>query len=147
MKQRILTGAALMAFLVLVFFTKGVTPYVVLGETGVIGASVFIVFLFVFYSTCLKRRYLSTLTMFTCMFAANLADSTFFSPGGIGGYLWIMSCVGGFGIDMISIRQSHGIWRGPGDDRFGNHLPPPGAFEPPPPPKPKRLTSGRIVYE
>jgi hypothetical protein len=126
---------------------KGVTPYVVLGETGIMGAIVFIVFLFVFYGTCLKRRYLSTLTMFTCMFVANLADSTFFSPGGCGGFLWIASCVGGFGIDLISIRQAHGIWRGPGDDRFGNHLPPPGAFEPPPPPKPKRLTSGRIVYE
>ncbi len=126
---------------------KGVTPFVVLGETGLMGAGVFIVFLCVFYGTCLKRRYLSTLTMFTCMLVANLADSTFFSPGGGGGFLWIASCVGGFGIDMISIRQAHGIWRGPGDDRFGNHLPPPGAMPPPPKPKPKRLASGRIVYE
>ena len=124
---------------------KGVTPYVILGETGIFGALVFLVFLFVFYGTCLKRRYLSTLTMFTCFLIANLADSTFFSPGGCGGFLWIASCVGGFGIDMISIRQAHGIWRGPGDDRFGNHLPPPGI---PPPPRPKRktLSSGRVIY-
>lgn len=126
---------------------KGVTPYVILGETGIMGAGVFLIFLFVFYGTCLKRRYLSTLTMFTCMLVANLADSTFFSPGGAGGFLWIASCIGGFGIDMIYIRQSHGIWRGPGDDRFGNHLPPPEFMGAPPPPKPKRLASGRIVYE
>ena len=124
---------------------KGVTPYVILGETGIFGALVFLVFLFVFYGTCLKRRYLTTLTMFTCMLVANLADSTFFSPGGAGGFLWIASCVGGFGIDMISIRQAHGIWRGPGDDRFGNHLPPPGAV-PPPKPKRKKLASGRVIY-
>ena len=124
---------------------KGVTPCVVLGETGILGAMVFLVFLFVFYGTCLKRRYLTTLTMFTCFMVANLADSTFFSPGGGGGFFWIASCVGGFGIDLISIRQSHGIWRGPGDDRFGNHLPPPGM---PPPPRPKRKTlpSGRVIY-
>lgn len=125
---------------------KGVTPFVVLGETGLIGAGVFIVFLFVFYGTCLKRRYLSTLTMFTCMLVANLADSTFFSPGGVGGFLWIASCVGGFGIDLISIRQAHGIWRGPGDDRFGNHLPPPELLEEQSRPKEKTLASGRKIY-
>lgn len=92
---------------------KGVTPYVILGETGILGAIVFVIFLFSFYMTCLRRRYLALLTMFTCMLAANLADSTFFSPGG-GGFSWIMSCVGGFGLDMISIRQAHGVWRGPG---------------------------------
>ena len=125
---------------------KGVTPLVVLGETGLMGAGVFAIFLFVFYGTCLKRRYLSTLTMFTCMFVANLADSTFFSPGGVGGFLWIASCVGGFGIDMISIRQAHGIWRGPGDDRFGNHLPPPELLEDRPRPKEKTLASGRKIF-
>ena len=124
---------------------KGVTPFVVLGETGIFGAIVFLAILFTFYGTCLKRRYLTTLTMFTCFLVANLADASIFSPGGGGGFGWIASCVGGFGIDMISIRQAHGIWRGPGDDRFGNHLPPPGM---PPPPKPKRKTlpSGRVIY-
>lgn len=85
---------------------KGVTPYVVLGETGLVGTGVFLIFLFVFYGTCLKRRYLATLTMFTCFLVANLADSTLFSPGGGGGFGWIVSCIGGFGIDLMSLRQA-----------------------------------------
>ena len=89
---------------------KGVTPYVILGETGLIGALVFIVFLMSFYSTCLRRRYLALMTMFTNMLVCNLADSTFFSPSGLGGLLWITSCVGGFSIDLISIRMAHGVW-------------------------------------
>ena len=85
---------------------KGVTPYVILGETGLVGTGVFLIFMCVFYGTCLKRRYLALLTMFTCMFVANLADSTLFSPGGLGGFLWITSCVGGFGIDMMTLRMA-----------------------------------------
>lgn len=92
---------------------KGVTPYVILGETGVIGAVVFVIFLFSFYATCLRRRYLALMTMFTNMLVCNLADSTFFSPGGLGGLLWITSCVGGFSIDLISIRMAHGVWSYP----------------------------------
>ena len=92
---------------------KGVTPFVILGETGLMGATVFLIFLIVFYSTCLKRRYLSLLTSFTCVLVCNLADSTLFSPGGLGGFLWITSCVGAFGTDLISIRQAHGVWTGP----------------------------------
>ena len=89
---------------------KGVTPYVILGETGVVGAVVFVIFLISFYATCLRRRYLALMTMFTNMLVCNLADSTFFSPGGLGGLLWITSCVGGFSIDLISIRMAHGVW-------------------------------------
>ena len=92
---------------------KGVTPYVILGETGLMGAGVFVIFLISFYTTCLKRRYLALLTLFTCYLVINLADSTLFSPGG-GGVFWIFSCLGGFGIDMISIRQANGVWTGPG---------------------------------
>ena len=125
---------------------KGVTPLVILGETGIFGSVVFLAFLFTFYGTCLKRRYLSTLTMFTCFLVANLADASIFSPGGGGGFGWIASCVGGFGIDMISIRQAHGIWRGPGDDRFGNHLPPPELLENRPRPREKTLASGRKIF-
>ena len=92
---------------------KGVTPYVILGETGIMGAIVFLIFLISFYATCLKRRYLTLLTTFTCVLVSNLADSTLFSPAGLGGFLWIASCVGGFGVDLISIRQTHGVWTGP----------------------------------
>ena len=90
---------------------KGVTPYVILGETGMVGATVFVVFLISFYTTCLAKRYLALLTMFTCVLVANLADSTLFSPAGLGGFLWIASCIGGFGIDLISLRQSQISWR------------------------------------
>ena len=89
---------------------KGITPLVVLGETGIVGAIVFTIFIFSFYATCLRRRYLALMTMFTCMLVCNLADSTFFSPSGLGGFLWIMSCVGGFSIDLISIRMAHDVW-------------------------------------
>lgn len=92
---------------------KGVTPYVILGETGVVGAVVFVIFLFSFYTICFRRRYLALMTMFTNMLVCNLADSTFFSPGGLGGLLWVASCVGGFSIDLISIRMAYGAWSYP----------------------------------
>ena len=112
---------------------KGVTPYVILGETGLCGATIFLIFLAAFYGTCLKRRYLALLTSFTCVLVANLADSTLFSPGGLGGFLWITSCVGAFGTDLIAIRQTHGLWCGPGG---GNRpQPPPMGGMPPPPPR------------
>lgn len=85
---------------------KGVTPVVVLGETGLVGGAVFIVFLCTFYTTCLRRRYFALMNMFTCTLIANLADSTLFSPAGLGGFLWVMSCVGGFGIDLMTNRNA-----------------------------------------
>jgi len=85
---------------------KGVTPYVILGECGVLGAVAFFVFLCAFYGTCFKRRYLSLMASFTCMLVANLADSTFFSPTGMGGFMWAISCLGAFSTDMIALRIS-----------------------------------------
>ena len=117
---------------------KGVTPYVILGETGLVGAGVFLIFLCVFYGTCLKRRYLALLTMFTCNLVANLADSTLFSPGGLGGFLWITSCIGGFGIDIMALRMA----RHPFDAGFGvPALPSMRQLQP------RRLPSGRVIYE
>lgn len=117
---------------------KGVTPYVILGETGLVGTGVFLIFMCVFYGTCLKRRYLALLTMFTCVLVANLADSTLFSPGGLGGFLWITSCIGGFGIDMMALRMA----RHPFDAGFGApSLPSMQQLQP------RRLPSGRVVYE
>ena len=91
---------------------KGVTPVVVLGETGLLGGVVFVIFLVSFYATCIRRRYLALMNLFTCMFVANLADSTMFSPAGLGGFLWVVSCVGGFGIDLLAIRMAKmRFWR------------------------------------
>ncbi len=85
---------------------KGVTPYVILGETGIIGASVFLIFLLVFYGTCFKRRYMSLMTCFTCFLTANLADSTLFSPSFLGGFMWTLSCVGAFSTDILAKRMT-----------------------------------------
>ena len=94
---------------------KGVTPYVILGETGVIGAIAFLIFLCSFYSQCVKHGYMSLMTNFTCFLVANLADSTLFSPSGLGGFMWIVSCIGAFSTDCLAkrlhwMRQEEG-WR------------------------------------
>ena len=117
---------------------KGVTPYVILGETGLVGAGVFLIFVVVFYATCLKRRYLALLTLFTCNLVTNIADSTLFSPGGMGGFLWITSCVGGFSIDMMALRMA----RHPFDAGFG--APSLASMRQL---QPRRLPSGRVIYE
>lgn len=85
---------------------KGVTPYVILGECGILGAGAFLVFLCAFYGTCLKKHYLSLLTAFTCLLVANLADSTLFSPSGMGGFMWAISCIAAFSTDILSQRIS-----------------------------------------
>ena len=117
---------------------KGVTPYVIPGETGLVGTGVFLIFLFTFYGTCLKRRYLALLTLFTCNLVTNLADSTLFSPGGLGGFLWITSCVGGFSIDLMALRMA----RHPFDAGFGVPVLPVMRQL-----QPRRLPSGRVVYD
>ena len=117
---------------------KGVTPYVILGETGLVGTGVFLIFLCVFYGTCLKRRYLALLTLFTCVLVTNLADSSLFSPGGAGGFNWIISCVGGFSIDLMAIRLN----QHPFDAGFG--APSLASMRQL---QPRRLPSGRVVYD
>ena len=81
---------------------KGVTPYVILGETGALGAFAFLIFLSAFYATCFRRGYMSLMTNFSCFLVANLADSTFFSPSGLGGFMWIVVCIGAFSTDCLS---------------------------------------------
>ena len=117
---------------------KGVTPYVILGETGLVGAGVFLIFMIAFYGTCIKRRYLSLMTSFTCVLVANLADSTLFSPGGLGGFLWITSCVGAFSTDLMALRMA----RHPFDAGFGVPVLPVMRQL-----QPRRLPCGRVVYD
>ena len=85
---------------------KGVTPYVILGEAGLMGAIAFLVFLSTFYSACFKRGYMALMTNFTCFLVANLADSTFFSPSGLGGFMWTVACIGAFSTDCLAKRIS-----------------------------------------
>ena len=79
---------------------KGLLPLMVLGETGVIGASVLFLFVLCFIYLCHRRRYVATLTLFCAMLICNMGEATFFSPTAVGGCFWIVACVGGFAIDM-----------------------------------------------
>ncbi len=89
---------------------KGVLPLMVLGETGVVGFSVFLLFLCLFYARCLKRKYVVTATMFTLFLMTNVAEATFFSPAGQGGILWAISIVGGFSVDMLVKSRQQRMW-------------------------------------
>lgn len=84
---------------------KGVLPMMILGETGVVGASAFLVFLFCFYGTCLSRRYVATLALFTTVLVANLGEAIFFAPSAIGGVLHLVALVGGYAIDLTTLRD------------------------------------------
>lgn len=80
---------------------KGLLPVMVLGETGLVGAACFLFFLLSFYVTAVKRQLFITITLFGVFFTANLGEATFFSPGGMGGTLWMISAIGGFVLDTI----------------------------------------------
>lgn len=84
---------------------KGVLPVMVLGETGVVGAVVFAIFLISFYTTSCSRRLYVTAALFTVLLATNMGEATFFSPGGGGGVLWTISIIGGYCIDMQLSRE------------------------------------------
>lgn len=86
---------------------KGLLPMAILGEGGIVGSIAFIVFLICFYTTCARKKLHITIAMFTTFLATNIGEATFFSPGGIGGILWMICVVGGFALDtmMLSGRQ------------------------------------------
>lgn len=91
---------------------KGILPLMVLGETGVAGFVVFSLFLLHFFVTCWRKRYSATLTLFTVFLATNMAEGTFFSPGGAGGVQFVVSILGGFVIDMnvlLVSRKKHAV--------------------------------------
>lgn len=80
---------------------KGVLPIMVLGETGILGAIAFLVFLVSFYATCVRKKYYCCATLHTLFLVSNMAEATYFSPGGIGGYVWVLTVGGGFIIDTV----------------------------------------------
>lgn len=99
---------------------KGVLPVMVLGETGIVGAVLFAFFLISFYATAARRRLYVTMTMFTLLLASNMGEASFFSPGGIGSVLWILSVCGGFVIDTILLyerRMRSCEWQAKGQPR------------------------------
>ena len=80
---------------------KGVLPVMVLGETGIVGAVFFMMFLVAFYIGSSRRKLYVTLALFTVMLASNMGEATFFSPGGMGGLLWAICVIGGYCIDIM----------------------------------------------
>lgn len=83
---------------------KGNVLAAVLAETGILGGFAFLCFLISFYSTCMSKRYMALMTMFTCFLISNMGECTFFSPTALGGIMWLCACIGGFCIDLIVIR-------------------------------------------
>ena len=91
---------------------KGLAPVMVLGETGIFGELCFIIFLATFYGSCMRRKYIVTLSLFTVFLVTNMGEATMFSPGGGGGIMWMMSVVGGFTLDtyLLYRRQLEQQW-------------------------------------
>ena len=79
---------------------KGILPIMVLGETGIIGSVAFVLFLFMFFHDASLKGYTATITLFLALLVTNMAEATFFSPSGGGGFLWMVTVCGGFLIDM-----------------------------------------------
>lgn len=94
-------------FVISASIEKGVLPVMVLGETGVLGATFFFLFLASFFYTCSRRKYYITITLFSVFLVTNLGEATFFSPGGGGGFLWMLCVVGGFSLDTILLYRSN----------------------------------------
>ena len=85
---------------------KGVLPLMVLGETGVIGEIVFLAFIISFFSAGVRRRLYITVAMMCVLLTTNLGEATFFSPGGLGGILWMVCIIGGYVLDMsLALRE------------------------------------------
>lgn len=101
---------------------KGLLPAVIIGETGVVGAVVFTVFLVSFYGMCSVRRLRTTVTLFTVLVATNFGEATFFSPGNTGGFVWIVCLLGGYVIDL-SVLDGDRMWMRQQEFGYGaNHL-------------------------
>lgn len=82
---------------------KSVLPLMVLGETGVVGGIVFLIYIISFYAGCIKKRYYCCATLHTVFLVTNMAEATYFSPGGAGGYMWVLCVGGGFVVDMVAL--------------------------------------------
>ena len=87
---------------------KGILPIMVLGETGIVGEIVFIAFLISFFSAGGRRHLYLSIAMMSLLLVTNLGEATFFSPGGVGGTLWIMCVVGGYALDVSFSSISFG---------------------------------------
>ncbi len=88
---------------------KGVLPVMILGETGIFGVATFLFFLIFFYHDASRKGYIASLTLFSVLLGTNMAEATFFSPGGGGGLFWMFTVCGGFLIDMCLKTENAGL--------------------------------------
>ncbi len=84
---------------------KGITPLMVLGETGVVGFVAFCAFIANFFIVCNRKGYVMCATMMFTFLGANMGEATFFSPGGGGGVAWIYGILGGFALDVFVMQN------------------------------------------
>lgn len=91
---------------------KGVLPLMVLGETGIVGACIFVFYLGSLFVFCFKYQCMTTATLFVAFLALNMGEASFFSPSGAGGYEWLMATVGGMVVDCMSKMKAYEIRAG-----------------------------------
>lgn len=94
-------------FVVSASIEKGILPVMILGETGILGSLAFLVFLCSFFLICAQRKYYMTISLFAVFLMSNMGEATLFSPGGIGGILWMVCVVGGFTLDTLLIYRQN----------------------------------------
>lgn len=86
---------------------KGVLPIMVLGETGAIGFLVFCLFVVYFWGAGAKKQLYITMSLTGVLFAVNMGEATFFSPGGPGGIEWYFCVLGGYSLDLTLRKRAY----------------------------------------
>jgi len=84
---------------------KGVTPTMILEESGVVGATIIFVFLFTLYTTLLRRQCYCFLSTFSTFLMLNMGEATLFSPSAGGGMFWTL-CFCALLLDLHRIRYN-----------------------------------------
>ena len=60
-----------------------------------------------FFVACAQRKYFITMSLFAVFLMSNMGEATLFSPGGIGGILWMICVVGGFTLDTLLLYRQN----------------------------------------
>jgi hypothetical protein len=68
---------------------KGFLPTAILEEGGLMGASTFVLFLFMFIQQLVRERNIAGLVTFVAFIATNIGEVTILSPGGAGSFGWM----------------------------------------------------------
>jgi len=69
---------------------KGFLPTAILEEGGLLGTAAFMLFIAVFSWELIRERNMAGIVMLWTLLITNLGEMTIFSPGGAGGFSWIM---------------------------------------------------------